>query len=66
MGMHHIARMSKNVIRRSLVIVRKLSWPFRCRVVQSDNILLRTIVNSMYFMSSKLFRKWDAAAILNK
>ena len=60
--------MSENFIKRGLdpfkVIVRKLSWSFRCRVLQSDNILLKTIVNSMYFIWCKLSRKWNAA-ILN-
>ena len=68
MGLHHRARMSENFIKRGLdpfkVIIRKLSWSFRCRVLQSDNILLKTIVNSMYFMWCKLSRKWNAA-ILN-
>ena len=39
------------------VIVRKLSWSFRSRVLQSDNILLKTVVNNMYFMWCKLSRK---------
>ena len=60
--------MSENLISRGLdpfkVIVRELSWSFRCRVLQSDNMLLKTIVNSMYFMRGKLSRKWNAA-ILN-
>ena len=64
MGLHHRARMSENFIKRGLdpfkVIIRKLSWSFRCRVLQSDNILLKTIVNSMYFMWCKLSRKWNA------
>ena len=51
MGMHHKARMSKNLTVRGLdpfkVIVWKLSWSFRRRALQSDNILLKTIVNSM-------------------
>ena len=68
MGMHHRTRMSENLISRGLdpfkVIVRKLSWSFRSRVLQSDNMLLKTIVNSMYFMRCKLPRKWNAA-ILN-
>ena len=68
MGLHHRARMSENFIKRGLdpfkVIIRKLSWSFRCRVLQSDNILLKTIVNSMHFMWCKLSRKWNAA-ILN-
>ena len=68
MGMHHRTRMSENLISRGLdpfkVIVRKLSWSFRCRVLQSDNMLLKTIVNSMYFMRCELSRKWNAA-ILN-
>ena len=68
MGMHHRTRMSENLISRGLdpfkVIVRKLSWSFRSRVLQSNNMLLKTIVNSMYFMRCKLSRKWNAA-ILN-
>ena len=68
MGMHHRTRMSENLISRGLdpfkVIVRKLSWSFRSRVLQSDNMLLKIIVNSMYFMRCKLSRKWNAA-ILN-
>ena len=68
MGMHHRARMSENLIRRGLdpfkAIVRKLSWSFRCRVLQGDNIPLKTIVNSMYFMWCKLSRNWNVA-ILN-
>ena len=34
---------------------------FRCRVLQCDNILLKAIVNIMYFMWSKMSRKWTAA-----
>ena len=53
--------MSKKLIRRGLdpfkVIVRKLSWSFRCRVLQSDNILLKSTVDSMHFMWSRLSRK---------
>ena len=68
MGMHHRTRMSENLISRDLdpfkVIVRKLSWSFRSRVLQSDNMLLKIIVNSMYLMRCKLSRKWNAA-ILN-
>ena len=68
MGMHHRARMSENLIRKGLgpfkVIVGKLSWSFGCRVLQSDNILLKTIVNYIYFMRRKLSRKWNVA-ILN-
>ena len=59
MGMHH--RMSKNLIRRCLdpfkVITRKLPWSFRFRVLQSDNILLKTIVNSMHFVMGKVVQK---------
>ena len=56
MGMHH--RTSKNLIRRSRPnIARKLPWSFRCRVLQSDNILLKTIVNSMHFVMGKVVQK---------
>ena len=61
MGLHHRARMSENFIKRGLdpfkVIIRKLSWSFRCRVLQSDNILLKTIVNSMYFYVVQVVQK---------
>ena len=56
-------------IRRGLdpfkVIVRKLSWSFRCRVLQSDSILLKTIVNSMYIIRCKLSRKWNVAILIS-
>ena len=61
MGKHHRARMSENFIRRGLdpfkVIVRKLPWSFRCKVLRGDNIVLKTIVNSIYILWSKFSRK---------
>ena len=52
MGMHHSAKMSNNLIRRGLDpfkgIVRKLSWSFRCKVLQSDNILFSTPLTDIY------------------
>ena len=63
----HRARMSDNLIRRGLdpfkVVIRKLVCSFRSRIIQSNNVLLETIVGSMHFMHSKLTRKWNAAVL---
>jgi len=42
-----------------IVIVRKLIVSFRSRILHSDNILVRTIVESMHFLSCKLTQKWN-------
>ena len=68
MGLHYRTRMSENLISKGLspfkVIVRRLIGSFRNRILHRDNILLKTIVDSSYFMYSKLSRKWNTA-ILN-
>ena len=67
MGLQQRARMSENLIRRGLdpfkVVMRKLVCSFRTRIIQSNNVLLETIVGSMHFMHSKLTRKWNAAVL---
>ena len=67
MGLHHRSSMSENFIRRGLnpfkVVIRKLTFSFRNRVLRSDNCLLKTIVDSLHFMFSKLTRKWNATVL---
>ena len=67
MGLQQRARMSENLIRRGSdpfkVVMRKLVCSFRTRIIQSNNVLLETIVGSMHFMHSKLTRKWNAAVL---
>ena len=67
MGLQHRTSMSENFIKRSLdpfkVIVRKLTCSFRSRILHSDNLLLKTIVDSLYFTFSKLTRKWNTAVL---
>ena len=39
-------------------VIRKLIHNFRCRVLNSNNILVQCISNSVYFLSSKLNSHW--------
>ena len=59
--------MSESFIRRGLdpfkVVINKLVCSFRTRIVQSNNVLLETIVGSMHCMHSKLTSKWNAAVL---
>ena len=67
MRLQHRARMSENFVSRGLgpfkVIVRMLICTFRNGILQSNNILLKTIVSSMYLMFSKMTGKWNAAVL---
>ena len=67
MGLQRRARMSENLIRRGLdpfkVVMRKLVWSFRTRIIQCNNVLLENIAGSMHFMHSKLTRKWNASVL---
>ena len=50
--------MPENLIKRGLdpfkVNIRKLMCSFRTRIIQSNNVLLETIVGCMHFVYSKL------------
>ena len=65
MCLNHRVKITENLINRGLspfkVIIRKLTGSFRNRVLNSENMLLKTIADSYYFMFSKLTSKWNAA-----
>ena len=42
---------------------RILVCSFRTRIIQSNNVLLETIVGSVHFMHSKLTTQWNAAVL---
>ena len=54
--------MSNAFVNRQLdpfvVVLRKLVVSFRSRLLKSDNILIRTLVNSLYFIHSRLSNTW--------
>jgi len=63
LGLDHMTSMTTSFISRGLnpfcVVVRKNICSFRSRILSSDNNLLKTIVESMYFTSSKLTKRWN-------
>lgn len=65
MGLEQRASVSENLINRGLnpfkVILRKQMCSLRKRILQSDNILVATIAESMYFICCKLTRKWNSS-----
>ena len=48
----------ENGINSFNVLMRKYVFAFRERLLSSENVLLNTIVESIYFRSSFLFIKW--------
>ncbi len=40
------------------VIYRKLIFSFRKRVYNTDNVLITTVVNSMFFYNSAITKHW--------
>ena len=64
MGLQQRARMSENLIRRGLdpfkVVMRKLVCSFRTRIIQSNNVLLETVVDSniRFIDSFDVFISW--------
>ncbi len=64
MNMKHRTSMSESFIQRRMnpfiVIIRKSIGSFRKRIFSSSNILVKTIVESMYFLSSKLTLRWNS------
>ena len=46
------------------VICRKLAFSLYKRTLQSDNTLVKGIVNSLYFVSSALFKQWTKQFII--
>ena len=67
MNIDHRTSMSESFIRRGLhpflVIIRKYIVSFRNRILDSSNILVKTIVESMYFLSCKLTCLWNRAVL---
>ena len=70
MNIDHRTSMSESFIRRGLhpflVIIRKSIVSFRNRMLDSSNILVKTIVESMYFLSCKLTCLWNRAVLTLK
>jgi endonuclease/exonuclease/phosphatase family metal-dependent hydrolase len=70
MGLQHRVSISAHLLKLSLsplkVIIRKLICSFRNRIMHSENVLLRTIVNSVYFMFSSVTKKWNSSILLLK
>ncbi len=42
-----------------IVIARKQTVSFKRRLLHTKNSLVKTIVDSLYFVNSKLVKKWD-------
>ena len=65
MCLEHRTSMSANFIARDMdpfvVILRKAIASFRKRVYNSDNILIRTVVDSGFFTFCRLSRRWNEA-----
>jgi len=40
------------------VLIRKSVYSFRERLIRSDNVLISTVVNSMFFLESPLYARW--------
>ena len=43
------------------VVLRKLMYSFRKRLYTSDNYIIKTIVNSVYFYTSTIAKRWYSA-----
>ena len=41
------------------VLVRKAAFNFRKRLMESENDIIKTLVNSLFFMESKLCKRWS-------
>lgn len=63
LGLEHKTSMSEAFIIRGLnpfsVIVRKLIVGFRQRLLNSTNILVRTVIDSMFFVNCQLVNGWN-------
>ncbi len=63
LNLKHRISMSQAFVTRNLnpfpVILRKSIVSFRSRILNSNNVLVYTIVNSMYFMFSDLTKHWN-------
>ena len=65
MGLEHRTSMSAEFIVRDMdpfvVILRKAIASFRKRIFSNDNILVRTVVDSVFFTFCRLSRRWSKA-----
>jgi len=63
LGLEHRISMSRAFIERGInpfvVVFRKYIVSFRSRILKSENVFIRTIYESLYFMNCHLFRKWS-------
>ena len=68
MRLKHRSSMSANFVERRLnpfpVIIRKSIGSFRERAYKSDNVLLKTILESVHFMFSNLNSRWKKAVCI--
>ena len=65
MGLEHRTSMSAEFIVRDMdpfvVILRKAIASFRKRIFSNDNILVRAVVDSVFFTFCRLSRRWSKA-----
>ena len=63
LGLEHRISMSRAFIERDInpfvVVFRKYIVSFRNRILKSENVFIKTIYESLYFMNCHLFRKWS-------
>ena len=68
MNLHHRVSMSHAFISNRLdpftVLRRKQVLSFRKRIMSSENLLIKTIVNSLHFLSSGLTVRWNSIIFL--